>query len=532
MSHSIRTLTLGPGDRRGGGSALGRSRARVALALAGLAAGSWAAALGVDLLPASSEVVFGAAPVDLRAVAQMDDAPAAWAWSVAERDGGVVMADAAGGSARYYPPFVLEPTEFHIRASAADGSGRTGEATVRVHPHGTFRKGGPVSVIDAYAGRNWHLPRLETLAGARHRVMSLDGFGAEAGFQGISSMVWMPRHPDPRLSGRWLVADHGSLRTVTPEGVVETYGDHGAREAGPGSDLLDERPLLPGPGGVPWAGCEHLALGPGRGAGDGPELYLSGNDGRIHVLDRTGAMVPYQPDPARPLPPFNAVGGMAVDGEGRLWLTDAERGAVKTVDRTGAVRRVAGVPGKKRARVDGGPGQGQLLEPRAITLDARTGCALVSDGRIVRWVHPDGSLSTLRERKEGAAAAEPRAEPCFSGGRPYWSSPAGLAVSGDALLVVNHGIGDGLALINLRTGARTALVQQGGGILTDRDGLILPVPGVPKSDMAALHQVSGIALGPAGEVLVEADGVLRRLVLPADPEEAAPKPDTKRDDGR
>jgi len=206
----------------------------------------------------------------------MGDEPVAWAWSVVERDGGAVLADPATGSARYYPPFVLEPTVFHIRASAADGSGRSDEAAVLVHPHGAFRQG-PVSVIGEYAGRHWHLPRLEGFAGSRIFFPIRDGHGDEAVFYQITDILWVPRHPNPRLSGRWLIADKG-------------------------------------------------------------------------------AIAPFHPDTTAD------IGGMAVDGEGRLWVTFPNKGVVRTFSRDGSVRTLAGRKGQCR-RVDGGREWGGSSNP-------------------------------------------------------------------------------------------------------------------------------------------------------------------------
>jgi hypothetical protein len=485
--------------------------------LACLVAAPRAAALGVDLLPASAEVVFGAAPLPFQAVAQMGDEPVAWAWSVVESDGGAVLADPATGSAHYYPPFVLAPTVFHIRASAADGSGRSAEAAVQVHPHGAFRKGGPVAIIDAYAGQHWHLPRLERLAGALKGLHSRDGHGAEARFSIITDLLWVPWHPDRRLSGRWLVADDGSLRTVTPEGTVETYLQRPQLQ-----DVTDQlgadAGAPPDPGepetGSPWQGCTHLALDPGRGGGNVPVLYLCSPEGTLAVLDGKGAIAPVPADRSR----FGSIGGMAVDGDGRLWVTCPETGVVNIVSRDGLVRTLAGKKGQRR-RVDGGPGQGRLEEPGAIAMDPRTGSALVQDRHVIRWVHPDGSLSTLRERPQGAAAGADGPEPRFSGGRPFWGSPTGLAVIGDFLLVTNQSdsLGVPVSLIHLRTGARTALARPRVGVLAAQEGPLAGTPGVPAEAWAVLPESQAVAFAPPGEALVEANGEVFRLVLPALP---------------
>jgi hypothetical protein len=105
---------------------------------------------------------------------------------------------------------------------------------------------------------------------------------------------------------------------------------------------------------------------------------------------------------------------MAVDGEGRLWVTCSSQGVVRIFSRDGSVRTLAGRKGQRR-RVDGGPGVGRLEQPGALVLAPRTGSALVVDRHVIRWVHPDGSLSTVRERPQGAAAGGDLAEPRFSG---------------------------------------------------------------------------------------------------------------------
>jgi hypothetical protein len=103
---------------------------------------------------------------------------------------------------------------------------------------------------------------------------------------------------------------------------------------------------------------------------------------------------------------FNNPQGLAVDGQGNVYIADQSNGRVKKVDRQGSLSTVAGtsLPSSRRVETtDGGPAvQGLLDLPSHVAVDA-AGNLYILDGTAtgadssyrIRKVGTDGILSTL-----------------------------------------------------------------------------------------------------------------------------------------
>ena len=93
---------------------------------------------------------------------------------------------------------------------------------------------------------------------------------------------------------------------------------------------------------------------------------------------------------------FNSISGLALDGEGVLYVADRGNNRVRRVDRRGAVTTFAGT-GDAATGGDGQPAnQAQFDGPADLAIDA-TGALYVSerDGHVIRRIDPDGTVSTV-----------------------------------------------------------------------------------------------------------------------------------------
>lgn len=87
--------------------------------------------------------------------------------------------------------------------------------------------------------------------------------------------------------------------------------------------------------------------------------------------------------------------GVAVDGSGNVYFTDATMGCVRKVDASGIITTIAGTPGFNGYSGDGGPATSALLNfPIGIVVDA-TGNVYIADNGKIRQINTSGIISTF-----------------------------------------------------------------------------------------------------------------------------------------
>lgn len=337
-------------------------------------------------------------------------------------------------------------------------------------------------------------------------------------------------------------------------------GSPGGEGEGPTGVALCEVSTAAGQG---EAGCQD---GPAAQARfDGPAAVAVAADGTVFIADSrnhriceltpqgqvrtlagapTGGAVGGYADGTGPQARFAAPAGIAIAPDGSLLVADTGNHRLRRVTRTGVVTTFAGddTPKDDLGRPQGGhrdgpPAQAQFRFPVGLAVDS-SGVAYVADAGngCVRRVPPTGEVGTVAaEGGEMAAPTQvalgpdgslwvadtvggrlwtgPRAGPLrpWSGGKGAPKGPAGLAIVGGALYVV-----DSKEHVLLRAeGERFQVVagQQGKGA-GYADG-----PGY----LAGFASPAGLARSPGGELYVADFGnhAIRRVRLLAAPGRAS-----------
>lgn len=456
------------------------------MALMALMAAPAQAQANCTLEPAAAELHFGEGPLELSASLGGED-PGAWTWTLQAPAGGCLEAGRIPGKAAYYPPFVLEPTAFTVRATAMTGA--YAEATVTVHPHKVFTRNGPlVQIIDGYLP-GWNEPRLECFAGdpADAGAEDRDGGPAIARFHHIRAVISLPGDfPVPDLAGHWLVTSGSEIRSVSPDGQVRPLAgsrDQAGRREGIGAEARFRSP-------------HGLALAPRGATGSDPLVYMTdtGNS-LVWAMDATGRFRVHAgggrfTDEDRPLPQRNLFWrpmGLAVDPQGRLCVADDAKGRIL---RLGPDRQVAAVPGQ-------GHGAG-LDHPSALDMDPETGDCLVWDRKLLKSVDPHGVIRALADPGSLEKPIRPERGLVVRNGRAFLADPNGNRILRYDLRRRRL---ETLVPASALPGTRVGPLREG-------------------SAGAALEAPVCIAFSETGECVVASDTALFRLVLsPALPAE-------------
>jgi sugar lactone lactonase YvrE len=292
--------------------------------------------------------------------------------------------DGSGFAARFQNPTGV----------AVDSSG-----TVYVTDGGAIRKITAAGVVS-------------TLAGAQQALGSVDGTGSAARFSG-------PQDLAIDLSGNVIVADSygGSIRKVTPAGVVTTFNPSCANSVG-----FPEGVTVDANGNIYFAGDGRICrFNPSTGAsaefGAGslnwPRGMAVDASGNIYVADSFNEVI-------RRITPANVVSTVAGavvqrgyvdatagaarfrrpssvvrDAGGNLYVADEENNSIRRIATSGAVTTFAGL-GPDYGNVDGTGSAARFSAPVASVADAQGNVYTVdSFSYTIRKVTPAGLVSTL-----------------------------------------------------------------------------------------------------------------------------------------
>ncbi len=303
-------------------------------------------------------------------------------------------------------------------------------------------------------------------------------------------------------SGEIYVSDASAskVRRIRPDGIIETFAGTGVRgfsgDGGPAAQAMltdPSRITVDGAGAVFIAELDRIR----RVGGDGRISTVMG-DGQPGSEGDGGSA-------ARARTAGNA--GMAIDGDGNLFIAERATHRIRRIDTQGIVWTVAGT-GVIGSTGDGGDAViAQLNQPVDVDVDA-LGAVLIAElgGNRIRRITPDGTIHTLAgtgvagDRGDGGPAAQaelngPQAVMADSDNAVFvgdWNNRRVRRISPDGT-------------IKTVAGSPTGRDESGGLAIETR--LILPL------DLAPL---------PGGRLIVVEQGARRLRALEPAPAAAAP----------
>ena len=131
--------------------------------------------------------------------------------------------------------------------------------------------------------------------------------------------------------------------------------------------------------------------------------------------------------------------GVAQDGMGNLFVSDAKGNMVLKIDQDGNRSVVAGT-GEAGYDGDGGDAlQARLKNPQGLAVDA-SGALLIADegNNVIRRVNPDGSISTIAGAAPGARRDELSVESFLDAWQARLMAPRTIAVNSDGSVYITE----------------------------------------------------------------------------------------------
>jgi DNA-binding beta-propeller fold protein YncE len=420
----------------------------------------------------------------------------AWEWILEPRGAGTLVQDGSARATYTAPGFPVEGEDVRLTAIPSCDRGAARIAMVRILPSAGM-KVILDTIVAGYLGGDLFEPGLRLLAGSPRengdqRSEGL-GRGDAARFWGVFGMAFVERHPDPALQGRWLVATHGGLRVLSPEGDLGHWEGSGKAEGAkrgtrfPCSDF-DQIAIRPGAGG-PWEG---VLSAPSRRA-----VYRMDEHGEITVLAGKVMQSGFQ-DGQGEVALFGRPVGVAYGLDGAVYVADGGNEVIRKIHRN-RVSTLAGSPGGKNARHQDGKGAGAGFSAlQGLALDPATGHLIVVDGNRIRQVTMGGEVTTLAGNADaGFHDAENPGSAAKSG---YLYRPKGVSISRNQAFIADHG-NFAIRILDLKTGSLTTLAGHPGH-QTFREGRIPQGRPLDPANCAAMFSPHHVALNAAGQCLV------------------------------
>ena len=218
------------------------------------------------------------------------------------------------------------------------------------------------------------------------------GRGAE-GVKAVESSFASPCDVRLDSKGNVFVADVGNnrIRKITRDGLVTTVAGSGVPGyRGDGGPALSAQ--LNSPFGIVLDKDDNLLIADSYN----DVIRKVGSDGIIHTIAGNG-QEGYEGDrgPARSAK-FNTPQSLAVDAEGRIYISDEHNDAIRVVELDGTIRSLIGSKGPGYSGDDGPASQAQIAAPENLWV-RKDGSILISvrDNARLRIVSPEGIISTL-----------------------------------------------------------------------------------------------------------------------------------------
>lgn len=184
--------------------------------------------------------------------------------------------------------------------------------------------------------------------------------------------------------------------------------------------------------------------------------------------------------------------GLAIDGQGNLYIADTANNRIRKLDRNGIISTVAGTGQAGQGR-DGQPaGEAQLNAPEGLALDKEGELFIADSGNdIVRKIRADGTIVTVAG--DGNAGYSGDRGP---GPKAQLNLPLGLAVDDFDNLYIADAANNSIRKVDL-SGTITTLAGNGRPAWSGDNSL---------ASAAELSQPVGLAVGKSSELYVADEG--------------------------
>jgi sugar lactone lactonase YvrE len=335
---------------------------------------------------------------------------------------------------------------------------------------------GPVQKLEAQFQTTYTSYDFSTLAGTAGITGSADGTGAAAQFD-------TPLGVAVDENGNVYVADryNYTIRKIAPGGVVTTLaGTAGVTGSTDGTGAAAQ---FGGPYGVAVDGSGNVYVSDvgnatiRKIAPGGIVTTLAGTPGVRGSADGTG-----------PAAQFNGPCGVAVDGNGNVYVADTSNNTIRKITPSGVTTTLAGTPGVVGA-ADGTGAAAQFDSPYGVAVDT-SGNVYVADtyNSTIRVITPSGVTTTLAGTPDVEGVTD------ATGAAARFSLPFGVAVDGSGNVYVT----DTSSYI-VRKVTPGGIVTTIAGIASDSGNVDGIGPG------AQFENPCGIAADASGDVYVTDD---------------------------
>ncbi len=398
------------------------------------------------------------------------------------------------------PRISVQPTAQSIEASArATFSVVAGGDTVRYQWQSSTDEGASWNDIDGAVAASYSVEAASTaLNGLRLRVIATNAIGSTAS---EATPLWVRKPSAPAATLALLAGHTGGLGALDGAGTSARFGTHATLSVdGDGNLLLpsgwDPMGQSPSFRKVPPSRLVTTVVLPDvapAAAGFNPPypllacvtpsgdlLFIAADGGTVRRFSRTGVLTTVWS------PPSNSnLSGIAVDGTGNIYVSDAFNFVIWTVAPSGVARVLAGQPGLFGYQ-DGDAASARFNSPAQLVVDRLGNLFVIDRGtNVVRKVTPSGETTTL------AGTPGPLASRDGTGTTASFSLLLGIAIdAADTIYVTEQEIS-----------------AQGGGAVRR----ITPAGVVTTIEATRGMEPSAIGIDAAGNVYFLDRGAIRRI---------------------
>ncbi len=344
--------------------------------------------------------------------------------------GNIYVADEDNNTIRKITPAGVVGELAGKRGTPGTLDGSRGDARFSILRGITVDRAGNLYVADSYTIRKiTPAGDVSTLAGKAGIPGTVDGAGSEARFS-------IPSGTAVDDAGNVYAADMYTIRKITPAGVVSTLAGTprhagSADGAGAGARFSDQAKgvAVDKEGNVYVADTYNNTIR--KITPSGVVSTVAGTAGQMGPADGTGAGASF----SRPQ-------GIGVDRDGNVYVADTDNNTIRKITPSGVVSTLAGAVGQ-RGHVDGPGGNARFNDPQGIAVDGQGNIYVADRGnQVIRRVTPNGVVSTLTLRSTSKIALL---------AQPTQATPVSLLPGMvDVVGLTKAGFGEGLILAKVQ----------------------------------------------------------------------------------